>query len=127
VLHPLTKQIKTIEGYEFSTDAFVVDLRGGEELITDVDEENDDEETIHNTPGEFLVIDGEGNLLACNEIDDTEEYRRLTFAEDEVGPASATQDYGAPTEFGDMMDYGDMMDMGGEMGMEEGGDMEHGE
>jgi len=114
VLNPLTKQVKTIEGYEFGTDAFVADLRGGEELITDVDEEDDDEKTVHYTPGEFLVIDGQGNLLACNEIDDTEEYRRLMFVEEEMSQAAASG-YG-----GDMMDYGssyeDMGSSGGEHG-----------
>ncbi len=123
-LHPLTQQIKTIEGFEFNTDAFVADLRGGKKLITDIDEENDDEETIHYTPGEFLVIDGEGNLLACNEIDDTEEFRRLTFAEDTAQPITASGG-GMPGDYGDMMDYGEF---GSGMDMEDdggGGGEEH--
>lgn len=121
-LHPLTQQIKTIEGFDFKTDAFVADLRGGRKLITDIDEENDNEETIHYTPAEFLVIDGEGNLLACNEIDDTEEFRRLTFAEDTAQPVAATGGSGMPGgDYGDMMDYGDM---GSGMDMMEGGGSE---
>ncbi|MBL7044080.1 MAG: hypothetical protein ISR77_35960 [Pirellulaceae bacterium] len=103
-LNPLNLQIKTIEGYHFATDAFVADLRGGEELITDVEKVDKEEiETKHYAPAEFLVIDGQGNLVACNEIDDTEEYRRLMFIEDKEG-----------TEMGGgMSGYGDM---GGDMG-----------
>lgn len=116
-LHPLTKQIKTIEGYEFGTDAFVADLRGGEELIADVEGKGKDKiETKYYAPGEFLVIDGEGNLLACNEIDDTEEYRRLMFIEDVQQAGAATPGLGMPSDYGSgMMEYGDPsgMDMGG--------------
>jgi hypothetical protein len=107
VLHPMSLQIKTIEQYPFDTDAFVADLRCGGVLITDTDEE-EDEETKLLTPGEFLVVDGEGNLVACNEIDDTEEYRRLLFIVDTAEPVVATGGYGDME--GDMMEgYGDMM------------------
>jgi len=113
VLHPLSLQIKTIEKYSFGTDAFVADLRGGHDLITDENEDEDeDEKTELRTPGEFLVVDGEGNLIACNEIDDTEEYRRLRFIVDSADGGVATG--GMEGGYGDMMEggYGDMMEGG---------------
>ena len=126
VLHPLSLQIKTIEKYPFDTDAFVADFRGGGQLITDVDEEAE-EKTDFFTPGEFLVVDGEGNLIACNEIDDTEEYRRLLFIVDAPDSAMAIGGgYGG--DMGGVMmggGYGDMMEgsgadmYGGMMGGEE--------
>jgi hypothetical protein len=109
VLHPLTLQLKTIEGYSFDTDAFVVDLRGGEEILTDEDEEND-EKTTRYSPGEFLIIDGDGKLIACNEVDDAEEYRRLLFIEDK--PQSATSPSGYPGGYEEMEGYGEEMSGG---------------
>jgi hypothetical protein len=106
-LNPMTLQIKTVEEYSFDTDAFVADLRGGDVLIVDKDEETD-EETTYYTPGEYLVIDGSGNLIACNEIDDAEEYRRLLFIED-TGETTAAPSFGYPGMEGGsegMMDYG---------------------
>ncbi len=89
VLQPVTLQIKRIEDFKFSTDAFVADLRGGEPLMTDVDKTTK-EETPLPTPGEFLVVDGDGRLVACNEVDDAEEYRRLMFIEDRPKSASTS-------------------------------------
>jgi len=119
VLHPLTLQIKTVENYKFNTDAFVADLRGGKELITDVEEvDREKTETKHYEPGEFLVIDGEGNLLACDEIDDIEEYRRLMLVEDTDQPGMSSG-FGTPGDYGGMegMEGMEGMDMGSE-GME---------
>jgi len=94
VLHPLTLQIKRLEKYAFSTDAFVADLRGGEPLMVDVDKDTK-EETPLPVPGEYLVVDADGRLVACHEVDDAEEYRRLLFIEDK--PSSTV---GAPGMMG---------------------------
>jgi hypothetical protein len=59
----------------------------------DVIDEREKEEETHTTPGEYLVVDGEGNLLVCNEVDDVESYRRLTFV-DEQAEAAASSSYG---------------------------------
>ena len=97
-LHPLTLQIRRIEDYRFATDAFVADLRGGEALMVDVDKASR-EETPLPVPGEYLVVDGDGGLIVCNEVDDAEEYRRLLFIEDRPrGAAPAMGGY-------DMMGY----------------------
>ncbi len=88
VMNPLSLQLKTIEDFSFNTGGLVVDLRGGEALIKDVDSATKEETELF-TPGEFMVMDGQGNLVVCNEIDDTEEYRRLLFIEDTAQPTSS--------------------------------------
>jgi hypothetical protein len=112
VLQPITLQIKTLEKYSFGTDAFVADLRGGEALMVDVDKDSK-EETPLSVPGEYLVVDGSGRLLACNEVDDAEEYRRLLFIEDTPSGAAGTMSPGGS--------YGDMMGSGGYMPYDGGG------
>ncbi len=103
VLRPLTLQIKRLEGYSFGTDAFVADLRGGESLMVDVDKVTK-EETPLPVPGEYLVVDDSGRLIACNEVDDAEEYRRLLFIEDKPGSAASAPGM-MPGGYGDMMGY----------------------
>jgi hypothetical protein len=107
VLNPLTLQLRTIKEYEFETDAVVVDLRGGEKLLVDEAEERNEDDVVYNTPGEVLVMDGNGNLLVCNEIDDAEQYRRLTFQDDTqtVTASSAYGGYGS--EYGEEGGYGE--------------------
>ena len=81
VLHPLAGQIKTLEEYNFITEAFVADLRGGEELS----KKGKDQQKGLTAPAEYLVVDRKGNLIACNEVDDAEDYRRLLFIDDKTG------------------------------------------
>jgi hypothetical protein len=90
VLHPQSFQILTVENFEFNTEAFVVDMRGGDPLIEDRDK---NERTEYPTPGEILVINGDGELVVCNEVDDVEEYRRLLFIEDQPDAATTSSDY----------------------------------
>lgn len=87
VLQPLTLQIKTIAEFNFDTEAFVADLRGGESLLLDVDKTTKEEKPLP-VPGEYLVVDGDGRLIVCNEVDDAEEFRRLLFIEDSPSPAA---------------------------------------
>jgi hypothetical protein len=120
VLNPLTLQLKTVKEYDFTTGAFVVDLRGGEKLIVDVDE-NTKEQTVYNTPGEYLVVDGNGNLIACNEIDDVEDFRRLTFVDEAANAAASAASSGGMGGMGgegsEMGGYGsEMGGYGSEMG-----------
>jgi hypothetical protein len=89
VLHPAILAIKRLEKYSFQTNAYVADLRGGEECLKDVDKEARTE-TLYPTPGEVLVVDGLGNLVVCNEIDNCEEYRRVLFIEDSPVVATPT-------------------------------------
>jgi len=102
VLQPLTLQIKTIEDYSFDTEAFVADLRGGESLLLDVDETSKEEKLLP-VPGEYLVVDGDGRLIVCSEVDDAEEYRRLLFIEDSPAPAAGGMMSPSMGGYGDMM------------------------
>lgn len=105
VLQPLTLQIKRIENYSFNTDAFLADLRGGESLMVDVDKDSK-EETPLPVPGEYLVVDRNGRLIACDEVDDAEEYRRLLFIEDTPkGSQSSPGMTPSSGGYGDMMGY----------------------
>lgn len=104
VMHPLTTQLKTISEFSFASNGLVLDLRGGDPLIVDViGDARTGERKILNTPGEFMVVDPAGNLVVCNEIDDTEEYRRLMFIEE---PGLAPMSSGMEYESGSEMDYG---------------------
>ena len=99
----MTLQIKRIEEFNFDTEAFVADLRGGEALLLDVDKTTKEEKPLP-VPGEYLVVDGDGRLIACSEVDDAEEYRRLLFIEDTPGAATGGM---APSS--DMGGYGETM------------------
>ncbi len=103
MLQPATLQIKRIEDYDFDTEAFVADLRGGEALLVDVDK--DRVETPLPVPGEYLVVDGSGRLIACSEVDDAEEYRRLLFLEDKPNAATGTAPGMSSPGYGEMMGY----------------------
>jgi hypothetical protein len=104
VMHPLTTQLKTVAQFSFASNGLVLDLRGGDPLIVDViGDARTGERKILGTPGEFMVVDAKGNLVVCNEIDDTEEYRRLMFIEE---PGLAPVSGGMGYESGSEMDYG---------------------
>lgn len=78
VLHPITRQFHTLKDYKFETGSVLLDMRGGEPLPGP---KNDKVESFH-SPGEFLLIDKNGNLIAGDEFEDTEESRRELFVED---------------------------------------------
>jgi hypothetical protein len=104
VLQPLTLQIKRIEEFNFDTEAFVADLRGGESLLLDVDKTTKEEKPLP-VPGEYLVVDGDGRLVACSEVDDAEEYRRLLFIEDTPGAATGMMPSSGTGGYGETMGY----------------------
>jgi len=52
-------------------------------------------------PGEYLIVDGSGRLIVCNEVNDAEDYRRLLFIEDRPGGGAAP----AMGGYGDTMGY----------------------
>ncbi len=111
VLHPRALQIRRLPEFPFRTDSFVADLRGGATLMTDVHPVTE-EETTHRVPGEFLIVDRDGNLLVRNEVETAEEYRRLMFIEDE-GRRRRTATGGTGDYYDDGMGYDDYDDYGG--------------
>lgn len=93
VPHPLELAIKLIEGYNLVTNSLVVDIRGGEPL--------DETRDALTAPGEFAVIDKDGRLIVQYELDQIEEYRRFTYAEDEK-PETKTREGAAADPEGGM-------------------------
>jgi hypothetical protein len=82
VLHPVTLDLKTIDNYPFTTDATVVDIRGGDSLP------GGDRKNPLLAPGEVLILDRYGNLQAHNELDEVADYRKSLFIwEAPTGPA----------------------------------------
>lgn len=77
VLHPIKLLIKRIPEYQFKTDALVLDMRGGQMLP------GSDKENVISAPGEFLVVDADGQLHAQNELDDMDEFRLKLLMPDE--------------------------------------------
>ncbi|MCA9162788.1 MAG: hypothetical protein KDA62_07405 [Planctomycetales bacterium] len=92
IVHPMTHEIKQLENYDFKMDAVVVDLRGGEVLPN---EEKKDKPLT--APGEFAVIDADGNFIVRNELDTIEGFRMRTFADEtEAAMAAAQPSMGYP-------------------------------
>ncbi len=84
VLHPVSLELKALDNYTFTTDATVVDIRGGDVLP------GGDRKNPLTAPGEILILDRSGNLQAHNEIDEVSDYRKsLLIAETPPAAASA--------------------------------------
>lgn len=79
-LDPVSLVFNEIEDYEFETDAFLLDIRGGTELRSS---DRDEELTA---PSEVLLIDSEGRLTVCDEIDNMQRYREALYLESEAAP-----------------------------------------
>ncbi len=71
--HPVSTVINAVESFDFTTNLFVGDIRGGELLPGS----SRDWQVL--TPGEFALIDGAGNLIVRNELDDMEMFNRYEF------------------------------------------------
>ncbi len=69
--HPFSHQIKNIESFSSNTDWFIADIQGGENIGTK-------EDPLY-SPGEFAIIDANGNLIIRNELDDADEFYRFTL------------------------------------------------
>ena len=82
VLDPVTLVIKLLEGFTLKSEYLVADLRGGDDLP------GDGEKAVV-APGEYLVVDGMGQLTVIDELDDAKDFARYTFA-DEVTTAPRT-------------------------------------
>jgi len=79
--HPFTHQIKNIDNFNSDTDWFIADIQGGENIGTK-------DEPVY-APGEFAIIDANGNLIIRNELDDADEFYRFTLKpKPEVQPES---------------------------------------
>jgi hypothetical protein len=99
VIHPVDHTIAEVAEYVFSTNAFVADIAGGEEIPL-LDRRSEKPELI--APGEMLIIDGRGRLHVTNETDDIEGYRRYLVADPpETSETTTASDNSG--EFGDIL------------------------
>ncbi|MDE0817006.1 MAG: hypothetical protein OSA92_05065 [Pirellulaceae bacterium] len=94
--HPITEIIMAAGQQQFKTDFIIGDIRGGDTLPLDT------KDMPYHAPGEFLLIDAQGNLVVRTELTDETLFRRYNYASD-------TGDQFAPSDTG-------MGGMGGMMG-----------
>jgi hypothetical protein len=73
VVHPVTLQYKTIEGYAFRTQRMVMDFMGGQPLPVPEDEEEDNPLF---GPAEFLFLNEKGEFFVKNELDDWDGFQK---------------------------------------------------
>ncbi|MCH7727583.1 MAG: hypothetical protein IH991_14020 [Planctomycetes bacterium] len=76
VLHPVNLSVLRIPEFNFRTEVMVVDIQGGEILPS-----NNKEDPLL-SPGELLLVDGNGNLFAQHELDDMDDYRWSLLIDD---------------------------------------------
>ena len=77
--HPFSHQIKNLNSFSSKTDWFIADIQGGENIGTKDD-------PLY-SPGEFAIIDANGNLIIRNELEDADEFYRFTLKpEPEIAP-----------------------------------------
>ncbi|MFM9069664.1 MAG: hypothetical protein ACKOUR_20370, partial [Planctomycetota bacterium] len=88
VLRPDTLELKLVEKFEFKTNAIVVDLRPGEPVRDGAKKPGEKREPPASA-GEILIIDGDGKFVVRNELDDLEDFRRLSFTDELTGAADA--------------------------------------
>lgn len=81
VLHPVTREFHTLDDYSFQTGSMLLDMRGGEPLSGGRTSRYGKGDEFH-SPGEFLILDSQGNLQVADEFDDTAHRRRELFLED---------------------------------------------
>ena len=75
VLDPVSLVIKLLKSYDFQSQFLVADVRGGEDLPGDRKE-------LVTAAGEYAMLDGQGNFVVLNELDDSKEYARYSFADE---------------------------------------------
>jgi hypothetical protein len=93
--HPITETIMAAERHQFETDFIIGDIRGGDALPLDT------KDFPYHAPGEFLLIDAQGNLVVHTELANDRLFRRYNYTSD-------TEDRSAPTDGGmtEMMNGG---------------------
>jgi hypothetical protein len=95
VLGPVSREFVTLKDYEFRTNVLVLDMRGGESIAAG---SKDAENLV--APGEFLLMDENGNLIVQNEFEDDSSYRTALFIDDSAPPPSAATTPGPSSDGG---------------------------
>jgi hypothetical protein len=104
VVHPVARIYKKMPEFEFQTDRFVVDMRGGESLPGSTTD------NPLNAMGEMAFFDEKGNIFVRNEFEDHEQFELHTVPTIKA-PESTYGGYGGygEDEYGSegMEDYGE--------------------
>lgn len=114
IVDPVTKLVKKLKGYKMNDAIAVVDVRGGENLA-----HNDDRLDRLTFSGEMLLFRNDGSLAVSDELDDQDDFRMFTFADEKEQAEKAA----APPAGGGV---GSPMGGGGDMGLPGGGGREGG-
>jgi len=74
IVDPVTLSPRLLEEYPVQTGSVVLDLRGGE-LLPRADKKR----SKLTAPGEILLLDGDGNLVVQDELDDADTFRKYYY------------------------------------------------
>ncbi len=104
VIHPVDRSVRRILDYKFNTNAIVLDIRGGDKLPSELSKRRTpgEKQEPPKAPGEFLILDADGNLIVRNELDDADAYRQLMLIDDSAETqALVTPGYPGPGQEGE--------------------------
>ncbi|MFM2095157.1 MAG: hypothetical protein RIS70_2281, partial [Planctomycetota bacterium] len=80
VLRPDTLEIKGVKDHSTVTNAVVLDMRPGIEIVSNnVKATRDKDRKPLRSSGEFLLLDDAGNLVVRDELEDFDGYRKYTY------------------------------------------------
>ena len=82
--HPITEVIMAAGQQQFKTDFIIGDIRGGDTLPLNT------KDFPYHAPGEFLLIDAQGNLVVRTELADDRLFRRYNYTTDTAEQSSQT-------------------------------------
>lgn len=74
--HPITWTIMSAKDFSFQTNAMVADMRGGDPLPFRKDDN-------FSAPGEFAMVDANGEIIVRHQLDDDIQFRKYTFVDDD--------------------------------------------
>ncbi|MFL2870812.1 MAG: hypothetical protein ACJZ8O_08680, partial [Pirellulaceae bacterium] len=74
--HPIKLVVNKVDDINFSINMMVLDIRGGEPLPGHFDDDP------FSAPGEFALLDANGNLVVQNELDDFDRFLRFDYDPD---------------------------------------------
>jgi len=78
ILHPVAQSIHFVEDANIHSNGVLIDVMGGERL--DVSR---NEPIQYDLPGETLIMDGDGNFIISNDIEDLKDARHALRLPDE--------------------------------------------
>lgn len=100
VVHPVRMVVRRFPEYKFDLNGMVVDIRGGEQLPNYDARKN----PVMTAPSEMLMINSKGELIASEETEAADDYRKWLLIEDQ--PEIPETTLGGEGGFGEEMEGG---------------------